>query len=114
MDTTTAVLSPGKRVELLAPLRRLLAQLSPQIAAVSDDVLTQRLGDDRLILIVAQQDDALVAAATLTVCPTAGLGLVGHVDDVVVDEELRGGGVGRLLMGEFTQRHNDLGCVTWT
>ncbi len=98
MDTTTAVLSPERRVDLLAPLRRLLAQLSPSIDALSDDVLAQRFCDDRLVLVVAQHDEVLVATATLSVAPTASHGLVGHVDDVVVDEALRGSGVGRLLM----------------
>lgn len=97
MDTTTAVLSPERRVDLLEPLRRLLAQLSPSIDALSDDVLAQRFRDDRLVLVVAQHDQVLVATATLSVAPTASHGLVGHVDDVVVDEA-RGGGVGRLLM----------------
>lgn len=85
-------------MDLLAPLRRLLARLSPSIDVSSDDVLAQRLRDDRLVLVVAQHDDVLVATATLSVAPTASHGLVGHVDDVVVDEALRGGGVGRLLM----------------
>jgi len=98
VDTTTAVLSPEQRVDLLAPLRRLLAQLSPSVDALSDEVLAQRFRDDRLVLVVAQQDDVLVATATLSVVPTASLGPIGHVDDVVVDEALRGSGVGRLLM----------------
>lgn len=76
MDTTTAVLSPEQRVGLLAPLRRLLAQLSPQVDALSDDVLAQRLSDDRLVLVVAQRGGVLVGTATLSVAPTAGLGLV--------------------------------------
>lgn len=84
-------------MDLLEPLRRLLAQLSPSIDALSDDVLAQRFRDDRLVLVVAQHDQVLVATATLSVAPTASHGLVGHVDDVVVDEA-RGGGVGRLLM----------------
>jgi ribosomal protein S18 acetylase RimI-like enzyme len=98
VDTTTAVLSPERRVTLLAPLRGLLEQFSQSLAAISDDVLAQRLRDDRLVVVVAQQADALVATATLSLVPTASLGLVGHVDDVVVDEALRGGGIGRLLM----------------
>ncbi len=98
METTTAVLSLEQRVELLAPLRRLLAQFSPSMDARPDDVMTYRLRDDRLVLIVAQHRDVLVATATLSLVPTDSLGLVGHVDDVVVDEALRGGGVGRLLM----------------
>jgi ribosomal protein S18 acetylase RimI-like enzyme len=95
---TTAVLSPEQCIDLLAPLRRLLVQFSPSIDAASDDVLAQRFRDDRLAVVVVQRDAVLVATATLSVVPTASLGLVGHVDDVVVDEALRGHGIGRLLM----------------
>jgi len=98
MNTTTAVLSPDERVQLLAPIRRLLVQLSPSVEALSDDLLARRLRDDRLVLVVAQREGGLVGTATLSIAPTASHGLVGHVDDVVVDEALRGGGVGRLLM----------------
>jgi len=109
VDTTTAVLSPARRVELLVPLRRLIGQLSPYIDAVSDEVLAQRLRDDRLILIVAQCGDSIVGTATLAVVPTAGLGPVGHVDDVAVDEASRGGGVGRLLMAAVQEEASRLG-----
>lgn len=98
VEPRTAVLSPEQRVTLLAPLRALLEQFSPSLAPISDDMLAQRLLDDRLVVIVVQQGDVLVATATLSLVPTASLGLVGHVDDVVVDEALRGGGIGRLLM----------------
>ncbi|MFN2536962.1 MAG: GNAT family N-acetyltransferase [Mycobacteriales bacterium] len=109
MDTTTAVLSPDQRVDLLAPLGRLLKQFSPSVDAVSDDVLAQRLRDDRLVLVVAWRDDVLVAIATLALVPTASLGLVGHVDDVVVDESLRGGGIGRILMKAVHEEARRLG-----
>jgi GNAT superfamily N-acetyltransferase len=85
-------------MEVLDRLRRLLAQLSPSVADLSDEALGQRLCDDRLILVAVERDGDPVAAATLSVLMTAGVGLVGHVDDVVVDESVRGGGVGRLLM----------------
>jgi ribosomal protein S18 acetylase RimI-like enzyme len=98
VNTTTAILSPEVRVASLAPLHRLLSQFSPSIDSLSDEVLAQRLCDDRLVLVVAQQNDVLVATATLSLVATVSLGLVGHVDDVVVDEALRGQGIGRLLM----------------
>jgi ribosomal protein S18 acetylase RimI-like enzyme len=98
VDLTTVVLSPEQRLERLLPLRRLLSQLSPQIEALSDDALAQRLCDGRLVLVVARRGDVVVATATLAIAPTASHGLVGHVDDVVVDEASRGLGIGRLLM----------------
>jgi ribosomal protein S18 acetylase RimI-like enzyme len=98
MGTTTAVLSPEERVERLRPLRELVTQLSPQLLEVSDDALARRLCDDSVVIVVVQRDDELVATATLSVSATVSHGLVGHVDDVVVDEASRGEGIGRLLM----------------
>jgi ribosomal protein S18 acetylase RimI-like enzyme len=109
VGTTTSVLSTEQRVALLGPLRTLLALLSPQVEAVPDDVLAERLTDERLILLVAQRNGVLVGAATLSVLVTAGLGPVGHVDDVVVDEAVRGSGVGRLLMGAVHAEARRLG-----
>ncbi len=98
MDATVALLSPEQRITSLASIRSLLSQFSPAIGALPDDVLAQRFRDDRLVLVVAQQGDVLVGMATLSLMTTVSLGLVGHVDDVVVDESLRGQGIGRLLM----------------
>lgn len=98
VDTKTAVLSPAQRLELLIPLRKLLVQLSPQVDALSDDDLARRLCDDRLVLVVALRGSVLVGTATLSIAPTVSHGQVGHVDDVVVDRAVRGGGVGRLVM----------------
>jgi ribosomal protein S18 acetylase RimI-like enzyme len=96
---TTAVLAPEQRVDRLPGFRRLVGQLSPQIAELSDEVLARRLCDDRVIIVVVQRDDdELVATATLSVSATVSHGIVGHVDDVVVDETSRGQGIGKLLM----------------
>jgi hypothetical protein len=76
---TTAVLSPEQRVDRLPGLRRLVGQLSPQIAELSDEALARRLCDDRVIIVVVQRDDdELVATATLSVSATASHGIVGH------------------------------------
>lgn len=92
------MLPPGRRRDLLPQLRLLLAQLSPSVAELSDEVLAGRLLDERLVLVAVCDDGLPVAVASLSVVPTAGLGPVGHVDDVVVDEAERGRGTGRQLM----------------
>jgi ribosomal protein S18 acetylase RimI-like enzyme len=98
VGTTTAVLSPEQRVDRLRPLRRLVTQLSPQIGEFSDEAWARRLCDDRLVIVVVRRNDELVATATLSVTATVSHGIVGHVDDVVVDETSRGQGIGKLLM----------------
>lgn len=95
---TPAVLSPDERVARLPQLRRVLTQLSPQLADVDDEELRSRLYDDRLVVVVLLEDDEVVATASLSLLTTAGLGRIGHVDDVAVDLSHRGRGRGRVLM----------------
>lgn len=94
----TEVLTPERRVQPLPQLRRLIAQLQEGLVEVRDDVLAERLSDDRLVMVVVHDGGEVVATATIAVLTVAALGRVGHVDDVVVDEVHRGKGLGRVLM----------------
>lgn len=107
---TPAVLVPAERAARLPELRRVLTQLSPQLADVGDDELADRLSDERLSLVVLLEDDRVVGAASLSLLTTAGLGRIGHVDDVVVDDALRGQGLGRVLMDAVHDEARRLGC----
>ena len=104
------VLSPTERVARLPQLKRVLTQLSPQLETVSDEELTSRLYDDRLVLVVLLDDhDVVVGTASLAVFTTLGLGSVGHVDDVVVDAAHQGQGLGRVLMEAVHDQARRLG-----
>jgi ribosomal protein S18 acetylase RimI-like enzyme len=62
-------------------------------------------------ILVAERDGIVVGTATLSLVMTLWKGMVGHVDDVVVDAEARGGGVGRLLMERLHEEAVHLGLT---
>lgn len=77
-------------------------------------------GDERAILAalkhrdtdiyVASEDGRVVGTATVSFRAVPSFGLVAHVDDVVVDEDCRGRGVGRELMKHIEKRARRRGC----
>jgi GNAT superfamily N-acetyltransferase len=62
-------------------------------------------------VLVAERDGVVVGTATLSLLMTLWEGVVGHVDDVVVDAAARGEGVGRLLMEKLHQEAVGLGVT---
>lgn len=92
------------------PLARLLGQLSStatfdldRIGAVVDHPATE--------LLVARLDGRIVGMATLVSIPLP-TGLRGHVEDVVVDESLRGQGIARQLLETMTAIADAQGMCT--
>ena len=59
--------------------------------------------DERVHVLVAERDGVVIGTATLSLLMTLWKGVVGHVDDVVVDAAARGEGVGRRLMEQLHQ-----------
>jgi ribosomal protein S18 acetylase RimI-like enzyme len=82
--------------EDLAAIARLLPQLS-STATFDRARVESMLDHDGTDLIVAREDGRLVGMATLASFPLP-TGVRGHLDDVVVDQELRGRGIARLLL----------------
>ncbi|MDR6972259.1 GNAT family N-acetyltransferase [Leifsonia shinshuensis] len=77
-------------------LQRLLPQLS-STATFDRARIEAMLRHDGTDLVVAREDGALVGMATLASFPLP-TGARGHLDDVVVDETLRGRGIARALL----------------
>jgi ribosomal protein S18 acetylase RimI-like enzyme len=80
----------------LAAIERLLPQLS-STATFDRARVESMLHHDGTDLIVAREDGRLVGMATLASFPLP-TGVRGHLDDVVVDQEIRGRGIARLLL----------------
>ena len=98
MPVTVRVLE-GDDAEAVAPsLQRLILELSSSATGPDLATLAARVRDERVHVLVAERDGVVVGTATLSLLVTLWKGWVGHVDDVVVDAQERGGGVGRLLM----------------
>lgn len=84
-----------------AALASLLAQLS-RTAEFDRSRLDAIVAHDGTEMLVARVDGTLVGTATLVTVPLPS-GWRGHVEDVVVDEPMRGRGVARLLLQRITE-----------
>jgi ribosomal protein S18 acetylase RimI-like enzyme len=82
--------------ELVAAFERLIPQLSSSSPPPSRAHLESMVANDETVLFVARVDDFIVGSLTLNFyrIPT---GLKAWIEDVVVDSEARGRGVGELL-----------------
>ncbi len=91
----------------------LVSQLSRSAKPVSNDSLTQVLSDDRCLLFVARRnsDGFILGMLTLVVfyIPT---GIRAWIEDVVVDEESRGLGLGKSLTLHAIEKAKELGAVS--
>jgi ribosomal protein S18 acetylase RimI-like enzyme len=82
--------------ELVEAFERLIPQLSSSSPPPSRDHLTAMVGSDDTVLYVARVDGRILGSLTLAFyrIPT---GTKAWIEDVVVDAEARGHGVGELL-----------------
>jgi ribosomal protein S18 acetylase RimI-like enzyme len=82
--------------ELVEACRRLLPQLSSAAAALDADDLARIVDHQANTLLVARDQGAIVGMLTLVTFPLPS-GLRARIEDVVVDQEARGHGVGTAL-----------------
>jgi ribosomal protein S18 acetylase RimI-like enzyme len=82
--------------ELVEACRRLLPQLSSAAAALDADELARIVDHQANTLLVARDQGAIVGMLTLVTFPLPS-GLRARIEDVVVDQEARGHGVGTAL-----------------
>lgn len=90
---------------------KLTPQLSSSNPPPSPEVLAEIVCASSTVLFAAVHEEQIVGALTLATyrIPT---GLRAHIEDVVVDGEARGMGVGRALSEAALQRAKDQGCST--
>lgn len=89
--------------EFLKALHRMLPQLSPGTPLPSREHLETVIGNSSNTLLAARVNDRTVGMLTLTmlVTPTA---ITGWIADVVVDDGVRGKGIGEKLVREAISR----------
>lgn len=95
--------------ELLAAFERLIPQLTQSPCPTPDEL--QKLIDSPSILILARSpgvDGEIVGAGTLGVFRTPS-GVHAHVEDIIVDEKLRGQGIGEALVNHLLQLARGMG-----
>jgi N-acetylglutamate synthase-like GNAT family acetyltransferase len=97
-------------------ITRLYQQLHPEDPAVMDGsdraVFEKILASPLLTLLVLESDGDVVATAYLNVVPnlTRSASPYAVVENVVVDERVRGTGLGKVLMAETLKRAWNAGC----
>lgn len=82
---------------LVRALAALLPQLSPNLAKPTQKKVKALLADPATTLLVAQDGDAIIGTATLVVYTTPAW-VKARIEDVVVDENVRGRGIGEALV----------------
>lgn len=103
------------RADDLDDLMRLYRQLNPGDPAQADGaerVLARILDSDGLGIFVVEMDGAVVATTYLNVIPnlTRSASPYAVIENVVVEESLRGNGIGRQIMEHTMQAAWDAGC----
>ncbi|MDP6282499.1 MAG: GNAT family N-acetyltransferase [Acidimicrobiales bacterium] len=81
---------------VVAALGKLIPQLSASSSLPSAEQLSEILNHDASTLLLAREGDKIVGSMTLVVFPIP-TGLRAWIEDVVVDEQVRGQGVGEAL-----------------
>jgi ribosomal protein S18 acetylase RimI-like enzyme len=82
--------------ELVDATRRLLPQLSSSSAPLDADDLARIISHQATALLVARNQDVIVGMLTLVTYPLPS-GLRARIEDVVVDQDARGQGIGTAL-----------------
>lgn len=90
---------------------RLIPQLSSSNSAPDADALRRIIEHDASTLFLARLDGRIVGSLTLAVFPIP-TGVRAWIEDVVVDEQVRGHGVGEALNRAALERSRALGAIT--
>jgi ribosomal protein S18 acetylase RimI-like enzyme len=96
---------------LLAELNRLLPQLSSSAVPLTETSLTDIVDHEACHLLVAVEGTRVLGSLTLVTFPIP-TGFRAWIEDVVVDTEARGSGVGARLNEFALQVARDLGAKT--
>lgn len=91
-------------------IAHLLGQLSTT-AVFDQDRIASVIAHDATELLIVRMGGRIVGAATLVTFPLPS-GVRGHVEDVVVDETMRGKGIARALLLRMTELATDRGLRT--
>ncbi|TMF71697.1 MAG: GNAT family N-acetyltransferase [Chloroflexi bacterium] len=83
--------------DLHAALARLLPQLNPKLTVPDMERLRRLVADPAVTVLVAKEGDAIVGTTTVIVYTTP-FWIKARLDEVVVDESVRGKGVGEALV----------------
>ena len=95
--------------EATEELRAAIERLLPQLTAARTPPTREQLADvvsGQTLLVARGDDGGIVGCATLVLYRVSS-GLKGRIEDVIVDSEARGSGVGEVLVRECMARANE-------
>ena len=98
--------------ELVAAFARLIPQLSRSAPAPTPDQLSAIVASPATALLVARGDDGVIVGSLTLVLFRIPTGVRAWIEDVVVDESVRGSGVGEVLNREALRLAAAAGAVT--
>jgi ribosomal protein S18 acetylase RimI-like enzyme len=111
MSAVIRALKPEEAENVAPSLQRLISQLSSSGSGPDAATVAERVRDERVRVLVVERHGVIVGTATLSLLMTLWKGMVGHVDDVVVDATARGEGLGRRLLKELHEEAARLGLT---
>jgi ribosomal protein S18 acetylase RimI-like enzyme len=97
--------------ELVDAFRRLLPQLSPSAAIPDVEAVEEIVASPTTTVLAARDEEGIVGLLTLAVF-RAPSGLRAWIEDVVVDEAVRGRGIGEALTREAVRVAGERGART--
>ncbi len=97
--------------EVVEAFGRLLPQLSRSAKPLDAAALAKIVASPAVTMLVARADGRIVGSLTLAMFPVPS-GLRGWIEDVVVDESVRGQGVGGVLIEEAIRLAREAGART--
>ena len=103
MSTIKIVQLKKADASVLADICRLLKQLSTQIGTATHSTLKKMLGNPDIEIWVARDGARIVGMGTLIVLHKLYV-ISSNAEDIVVDEEYRGQGLGMALMKKLLER----------
>ena len=98
--------------ELVAAFARLIPQLSRSAPAPTPDELSAIVASPATALLVARGDEGTIVGSLTLVLFRIPTGVRAWIEDVVVDESVRGSGVGEVLNREALRLAAAAGAVT--
>jgi ribosomal protein S18 acetylase RimI-like enzyme len=94
---------------LLRAANNLLAQLTTKKPEISISILKEIIRSENTVLFIAENDGEILGMLTLITIPIP-TGIRCIIEDVVVDNKLRGKGAGQALMQAAEKKAKERGC----
>ncbi|HXX90157.1 MAG TPA: GNAT family N-acetyltransferase [Acidimicrobiales bacterium] len=98
--------------ELLEAMHRLVPQLSSSATPLTEARLDEIVTSESTVLLVARDGDGRIVGTLSLVLFLAPTGQRAWIEDVVVDDEARGAGIGAALVRDAVRRARGAGAQT--